>query len=176
VFAWHYTTGEKFKLIVESGFLLPTTAHISPGEKPVLWFSTHPYFEPTARKAFRERGTLRILDVPELYQRAGGLIRFGLPTSDLLSWEAIKGTAGMGRQVRRTLESSARRQGANPSDWWGCFEPVSVRDCKVEVMEADLLWVPVSQEDSPQASPLQELDEPCDAAGVALAAERNSAQ
>jgi hypothetical protein len=31
--AWHYTTGEKFKLIVESGALLPTANHIARGDK-----------------------------------------------------------------------------------------------------------------------------------------------
>jgi hypothetical protein len=48
--AWHYTTGSNALLIFESGVLRPTSLYVAPPEKPVLWFSTTPYWEPTASK------------------------------------------------------------------------------------------------------------------------------
>lgn len=46
----HYTTGEKLRAIINTGQILPSTAHIEPNEKPVAWFSTNPDWEPTATK------------------------------------------------------------------------------------------------------------------------------
>ncbi len=48
--SWHYTTGDKYELIKKSGLLLPADIGISPPERPILWFSTHPRYEPTALK------------------------------------------------------------------------------------------------------------------------------
>jgi hypothetical protein len=50
VIAWHYTTGLHLPLIRESGVLRPSGVFIGPDERPVLWFSTAPYWEPTAAK------------------------------------------------------------------------------------------------------------------------------
>ena len=47
---FHYTTGSKLRSIINSGHILPSTAHIEPNEKPVAWFSTSPAWEPTATK------------------------------------------------------------------------------------------------------------------------------
>ena len=48
--AWHYTTGLHLPLIRESGVLRPSGVFIGPDERPVLWFSTASYWEPTAAK------------------------------------------------------------------------------------------------------------------------------
>ena len=141
---WHYTTGEKFQLIARTGVLLPATANVPPGEKPILWFSAHPYFEPTARKAVHMCGGIHILDVPELYSRGGGLVRFGLQESSLMGWENLNKVSGMGRAQCRSLEAAGRRQGANPNDWHGCFDPVPLGSCAVEVMDENLKWVRVA--------------------------------
>lgn len=64
--AWHYTTGEKFIEIVDSGFLLPTANYIASPELPVLWFSRNQKWEPTSRKMVMESdGTFRQLSKQE---------------------------------------------------------------------------------------------------------------
>jgi hypothetical protein len=47
---FHYTTGSKLRSIINSGHILPSTAHIGPNEKPVAWFSTSTEWDPTATK------------------------------------------------------------------------------------------------------------------------------
>ena len=47
---YHYTTGLKLRSIINTGDIKPTTAKIEPHEKPVVWFSTSPAWEPTATK------------------------------------------------------------------------------------------------------------------------------
>ena len=55
---WHYTTGTCFLQIVDDGMIRPATAFIAPGERPIVWFSAHPLWEPTAcRTHKRERAT-----------------------------------------------------------------------------------------------------------------------
>ena len=46
----HFTTGRMLTQIVNSGHIRPSTAHVPPHEKPVVWFSTSPEWEPTATK------------------------------------------------------------------------------------------------------------------------------
>lgn len=130
---------------MESGVLCPATAHVPAGEKPVLWFSAHPYYEPTARKAVTEMGVLRVLDIPEMHKRAKGLVRFGYPRRLLLRGSNLRQTANIHPDMWRGLTIAARRQGANPDDWWGCLEPVLVYDCVVDVMAENLRWERVAQ-------------------------------
>lgn len=47
---YHFTTGLKLRQIINSGHILPSTAHIEPDEKPIAWFSTSSQWEPTATK------------------------------------------------------------------------------------------------------------------------------
>ena len=139
--AWHYTTGEKFVQIIASGELHPATAHIPVGENPILWFSAHPYFEPTARKRVLERGGIRLLDIPELYARGRGLFRMGYPRQLLLRGQDLRSAANMKTKVWRALVKEARRQNSSPDDWWGCLESVPFESCTVEVMDKDLRWI-----------------------------------
>ena len=72
---YHYTTGLKLRSIINTGAIKPTTAKIEPHEKPVVWFSTSPAWEPTATK----------VPVPgmagqmETAQSQGGLVRITVP-------------------------------------------------------------------------------------------------
>jgi len=138
--AWHYTTGEKFRLIVNSGVLLPTPVGIGADEKPVLWFSKHPYYEPTARKAVIEEGVLRILPVPELFQRGGGLVRFGYPTALLHHGDVLQAEAGISSNDWCAMAANGKRQGGDAEDWWGSTGYVAVHSCIVEVMTKALQW------------------------------------
>ena len=56
--AWHYTTGTKLDLILAGGVLRPTDSYIPDDEKPILWFSSDAFWEPTANKMILQSNLL----------------------------------------------------------------------------------------------------------------------
>lgn len=143
---WHYTTGEKFIKIVESGILLPASIGVEPPEKPVLWFSKHHFFEPTARKAWLEGGKLRLLSVHELYERGGGLVRFGMQPEALLHGNALRAAAMMSLKNWNGLERIARAQGSTNKNWWGSIQAMPISSMVIDVMNDDWVWERVQEQ------------------------------
>lgn len=132
--AWHYTTGMKFKQIVESGYLDPKKTVTPPNEKPILWFSKHHYFEPTAQKAKRlPTGQIESLGMMGTYALGGGLIRFGYPIAKLTEYKKLCRQAGVTMFDVVALERVGLSQGAKPTDWMGSLKKININDCIVEV-------------------------------------------
>ena len=141
--SWHYTTGDKYKLIKKSGLLLPADIGVCAPERPILWFSTHPRFEPTAMKPLcNERGFIRMLTLDELREIAGGLVRFGCPVSRLKFGENLRKEAKMKSKVWRGLAKSAAKVNATQSDWWGHVGALEVSELTVELMSNRMTWRP----------------------------------
>lgn len=65
--------------IIMDGVIRPATACIPANERPIVWFSTHPHWEPTATKAIRfgDR-TIRKATFEEMARLAGGRARIGV--------------------------------------------------------------------------------------------------
>jgi hypothetical protein len=124
--AWHYTTGQNFQMIVESGELLPTASFIAKGEKPILWFSQDQDWEPTACKGWIDpaTGTRRTLTRWETFEKAGGLVRFGLPTARLIAWPEIARLARMPKKQADALVAVGLKQGAIPMRWMGTLDSI----------------------------------------------------
>jgi hypothetical protein len=74
---YHFTTGLKLRSIINTGAIKPTTAKIEPHEKPVVWFSTSPAWEPTATKVPIPGMQGQIMTA----QAQGGLVRITVPGS-----------------------------------------------------------------------------------------------
>jgi hypothetical protein len=141
--AWHYTTGEKYELIKKSGLLLPADIGVSPPERPILWFSTHPRFEPTALKPLANaQGIIRMLSLEELRDMAGGLVRFGCPVGRLKFGETLRKEAKMQSIVWRGLAKRAAKVKASQSDWWGHVGSMPLTEVTVEVMNDQKTWLP----------------------------------
>lgn len=141
--AWHYTTGTKFKQIVESGYLDPKKTATPPNEKPILWFSKHQYFEPTAQKAVRlPNGQIENLGMMGTYEMGGGLIRFGYPIAKLTEYKKLCRQAGVAMLDVLSLERVGVSQGAKPTDWMGTLKKIDIQDCIIEVLSGDA-WVNV---------------------------------
>ncbi len=71
--AYHYTTNRNLTAILLSGGLDPEASvnhGAAPREHPILWFSTEPNWEPTANKAWQERG-----------QRLVGVVAVAVPSA-----------------------------------------------------------------------------------------------
>lgn len=154
---WHYTTGDTYDRIVESGLLCPTAIGVVPPEKPVLWFSEHPSYEPTAIKSLLRNGVIHKLSVPELYRFGGGLCRLGYSTAGLHHDRDLREVALISRDTWRGLMSSGRRQGGNPLHWWGTTEAIPLGRLVVEMMDRNWTWNRLSTlESDSQASNSQD--------------------
>ena len=55
-----YTVVEHYHKTVLDGVNRPATEKVPPGERPAVWFSIHPDWEPTATKALRDRDTGKV--------------------------------------------------------------------------------------------------------------------
>lgn len=130
--AWHYTTGDCARGILSDGVIRPATAFVPAGEIPIVWFSTHPTWEPTARKAVTSGNNIIVLSAEDTMRRCNGGWRFGLPTDQLIYFRKLTALCRMTRQEAKRLEAEGKRQGANPADWWGTTEPVSAARCIVQ--------------------------------------------
>lgn len=137
--AWHYTTGDNFRQIVESGELRPTDSFIAKGEKPILWFSRHQDWEPTACKGVRDpvTGTRRTLTRWETCEMCGGLVRFGVSQARLVAWPEVARTARMPKKMIGALVTVGLREGAVPTWWMGTFDAIAR-----EEWEAIDVWQP----------------------------------
>jgi hypothetical protein len=133
-YAWHYTTGEAFISIVESGVLRQATAFVPKNQRPVLWFSLNQDYEPTAAKAIMsEDGTISFGNRESTRQLGRGLVRFGLDPKRLVTWRHLKKRAGIPSQLARALEASGRAIKARPDDWLGSFDAIGIEELVVEV-------------------------------------------
>lgn len=147
--AWHYTTGQKYDLIKQTDMLFPAEAGVVPPEQPILWFSTHPRYEPSALKPMADPQTgkiIRLLTVDEMYEMTDGLYRFGYPISELKCGENLRKAAKMPSIAWRRLVKAAAGLKAAPSDWWGYVGSLPLSAVTIEMMDANKRWVPVANQ------------------------------
>lgn len=118
---YHYTTGSKLKHIINSGHIRPSTAHVPPSEKPVVWFSTSPDWEPTATKCPIPGKAGQIITAKAQH----GLARIMVPgTCAPYSFPQLPLIAGTSPTTCVGLLLSGLELGAAPSTWR--FTPSSV--------------------------------------------------
>jgi len=144
--AWHYTTGEKFIQIVKDGYLKPTAIGIKKKEKPILWFATNQYSEKTSCKLAFNGVSMHTLTMEEMFIAGSGLVRFGVLTNSLISWDRLAELAKMPRKISRALEGSGKEQGANSSQWYGLIATqLDIYKCvSIQVMNAGMQWEEVT--------------------------------
>ena len=124
---WHYTTGHRFVEIVRSGEIIPATANVPAHERPVVWFSTDPHWEPTANKALKDNndGSIRDLSREETATHDGGLVRIEVgPETAPYRWADYKRMSGIFAAEAAGLVKAARRAGSDPCHWRVSFESV----------------------------------------------------
>lgn len=131
---WHYTTGDKARGITSTGFIYPATAFLAPSERPVTWFSLHPFFEPTAVKGIIDpaTGVRRDATIAEMIDLCGGLVRFGIPVKGLLAGEELRRKAKIPHATWKILVRAGVSTGANPVHWFGVVGAVELSRCTVQ--------------------------------------------
>lgn len=119
--AWHYS--KVFHLLrILNAEILNTTCAWDGREKPALWFTTSPDFEPTASPG------------DEVLYSTGGAMRFGYFANRLRTYDEWVRRCGLPRDVVELLERTAVDMGSNPRrDWLVSFHPIPVRACRFEV-------------------------------------------
>lgn len=142
--AWHYTTGQNFIKIVNSGFLKPIDIDVRPPEKPILWFSLNQKWELTANKAVMESHGIRRLSMEETFRLGGGLVRFGIELNKLYLGVELKKRSRMSTTIWNALCKEGLKQKAKPSEWCGTLNAIPVDDLVVEVMSDDYAWIKIS--------------------------------
>lgn len=123
---WHYTTGDKFAQIVESGEIRPAKRGVPKGERPAVWFSINQEWEPTANKlSLKPDGTLVSLTKHQTFELANGLARIGVASETAPhDWAEFKQLSRVRSDMARSLYQAALQQGSKPSWWFVSFDSV----------------------------------------------------
>ncbi len=142
--AWHYTTGEKFDLILFCGYLIVTSSshELRENERAVSWFSMNQKWEQTASYRVVKDGKEIKLPMLENKEKVRGLVRLGYPHSQLLPWIELWKAAGIIPQMKRLLEKWGREDGSNPFHWMGSFNNIPLTDLVIETMNDRNQWEP----------------------------------
>jgi hypothetical protein len=133
-FVWHYAPWAYLPRIVQSGAIIPSNAKAE-SELPMLWFSAHQFWEPTATKVIGfPDGSWRALTFREQVERFG-CIRFGLASDDprLIGWKRACAVAITPREMRRAMERAGRKKGADPKHWFACSISIALAELTFQV-------------------------------------------
>jgi hypothetical protein len=113
--------------------LLPTAVFIGKNEKPVIWFSSEQFWEPTAQKTLMS-DPQRALGMQGTYEHGQGLARFGVSPARLVPWPRLAKLAEIPASHRRGLISAAWKLGAVPERWYGMVDQSMAVDT-IDVIE-----------------------------------------
>jgi len=128
---YHYTSKLHLVKILERGELIVSESEKKDKVKPpALWLSLNPVWENTATKMANINGTIRNLTKDEQHQKIG-LIRFVIEfkPNTLCSWGKYKYKTNTPPETYDAMEKSGIIKGANPKEWFACFENIKLKDC-----------------------------------------------
>jgi len=136
--AWHYTTGEKFELILASGFLKTSRPNMGgrQTERPLVWFTILQRWELSASYTGIRNGKLHIYSLKDTKEAGKGLIRLGYPQDSLIPWKDLRSEA----RISPSTQSIFIRERMVPFQWMGCFTNIPVTDLIIEVFNNDNIW------------------------------------
>ena len=141
---WHYTIAEYLPSILEDG-IRPATAFVEAGERPAIWCSYRPSWEPVCNKMVgNDAGDVEFLGEARTEQLFG-LARLQVP-EDLApyTWPDFLKVSGIRARMAVMLENVAMENGSDIADWRAGFDMIPPdRFLAVEV-KLDGEWVDVA--------------------------------
>ncbi|AMC99350.1 hypothetical protein [Halomonas chromatireducens] len=139
---YHYTSERHHLPMILASGELRGRADME-GERPLVWFSAHPFWEPTATKP-RWTGGLLVPQTFEEYSDVFGCVRFALPADDgrLMDWRRACKFARIPKRDRWAMESIGKEAGGDPRHWLAVVGPVPLEELKVERLEGNQ-WQPM---------------------------------
>ena len=148
---FHYTMASRLEQILETRQILPATCYVPVHERPTVWLSLHPRWEPTATKGILDaNGTRRTATFAEM-------IALDRPCRIEVGWREWSVRSGVKKKVAKGLRRTAERQGVDVNHWRMSFEPVA--ECQWITVEifADTRWIslddPLEDRQEPPATP-----------------------
>ena len=123
---YHYSHAIHLDAILESGVLRPATIGVPRHEKPAVWFTINPVWEPTSGvwECDSTGGHLRGCSMQESHEMVG-LIRFVVDErSAPFNWRDHKKLGGINRRTARALYNAAIEQGSCPTQYRLSYDPV----------------------------------------------------
>lgn len=127
---FHYTRATNAMKIVKTGEIRPSTLWVPKWERPVVWFSSHPLYEPAALSATTEGGQIRRFTTIDELATSETPFRFEVDPDEFpLGWLAFVNMSGCARKTSRRLARIAEGWGANIQSWRISFEPVALERC-----------------------------------------------
>ncbi len=150
---WHYTTGTRFREIVETGEIRAATTFVDPRERPIVWFSSNQDWEPTAWKLFiQPNGQTKDLRTPQEIAELFGLVRIGVDRATAPhDWPTLRRRSRMDGDIARALEKAGREVGSNPAWWYGSFDPVPRSKWRTVQSFESGTWTELSLESAPMS-------------------------
>ena len=167
---YHYTYGHKIESIIMTGLKCSPKGtsrknkdgkwynHIGAREKPIIWFSSNPQFEMTARKPrykFDEYRNLTTTDVSLVDDvKEIGLFRFVVPSylnETIKPWILLRPEAGIALIDFNRINKAGKALGGNPIEWFGLVMEeewsLCVHDFKLQYLDENMKWHDCSQEE-----------------------------
>jgi hypothetical protein len=112
---WHYTKGLFLEALLRTGEILPATAGVPRGERPIVWFSTDSRWEPSVGMGYFSSDGEYHEDWAKYVKMVRGLGRIGVaPETAPYDWSALKELSGMSSEMAQALERTAIESGARP--------------------------------------------------------------
>ena len=122
---WHYTVGCNLPAIIESGEIRVATAGVPVSERPAVWVSCNPIWDPTANKALSNSRTSSKKARRFTQRSHGGLARIGVkPEAAPIDWVSFKQNSNIDPKIARGLVRSSKAMGSHPKEWRASFEPI----------------------------------------------------
>lgn len=129
--AWHYTSVIAAVSILKTGVIRRAEDFIHIKEKPVVWFSTEPDWEPTTTSNLvtNAAGEMKPLGV-EAAEKHGGCVRFGYPVDKLKSIQDFKKNSGCPPRIFKSVSSTPWV--TSVYNWRVSYEEIPAEECVVE--------------------------------------------
>ena len=142
--AWHYTNAWALESILSDGAIfqsdptLPSLqslrhnrdatmalARAAEHERPAVWLSTRPSFDPTAARGVMDAdGVLKTATLDEMIRDFGGLARIGVEVAGLSTWSEHERSGGIDAGSAALIDMDATLRGSSPASWLCSYEPI----------------------------------------------------
>lgn len=138
---YHYFPASYLPDILATGELRPSAAGGGAGERPAIWFTLRPTYEPTAVKLLKDHSGVRLLTLAEQAERSG-LARVVAPDSVApIAWGDWARSANVRPMEVKRMVSHAKQLRSDVSLYRASFDPVSLTECfRVEISTDGVTW------------------------------------
>ena len=134
---YHYTSLSHLIEIFKVGKVLTSqTEKMLKVKKPGLWFSTNNKWEYSAFKRFNDGNKEFDLNTPEEFEKYIGCARLVTNLNSLfVTFAKYKHKSKVNPMLWEKMAEIGKSKGADPSEWYATFSPMSVNNLDIDVYE-----------------------------------------